>query len=268
MPGREVASAGGKVRLFVEPALDDGARVVLTAPQAHYLLHVMRAHAGDCVRLFNGRDGEWLARIDEAGRRDCTLVSERRTAEQQADWDLWLVFAPIKKTPADYLAQKATELGVSVLQPVFTRRTIVSRVNTERMRANAIEAAEQSGRLTVPEIREPLDLAQLLANWPRDRHVLFCDETGGPPILEALPRGSAAPWAVLIGPEGGFDESERTMIRANPATVFASLGARILRADTAALAALAVWQAMYGHREMGPPRVRGDHRGESQCGKG
>jgi 16S rRNA (uracil1498-N3)-methyltransferase len=251
MPDREVASAGGKVRLFVEVALCEGARVVLSAPQAHYLRHVMRAHAGDRVRLFNGCDGEWLARIDEAGRCDCTLVCERRTAEQKADCDLWLVFAPIKKTPADYLAQKATELGVSVLQPVYTRRTIVHRLNTERMRANAIEAAEQSGRLTVPEIREPLDLARLLANWPRDRELLFCDETGGPPILEALSRSSAGSWAVLTGPEGGFDESERTMIHAHPATVPASLGARILRADTAALAALAVWQALNGHRETG-----------------
>jgi 16S rRNA (uracil1498-N3)-methyltransferase len=263
MPDREVTFRGGKGRLFVEAALREGARVVLSAPQAHYLLHVMRARAGDRVRLFNGCEGEWLARIDEAGRRDCALVCERRTAEQEADCDLWLVFAPIKKTPVDYLAQKATELGVSVLQPVFTRRTIVHRLNTERMRANAIEAAEQSGRLTAPEIREPLDLARLLANWPRDRQLLFCDETGGPPILEALSRASAGPWAVLTGPEGGFDESERTIIRAQPATVPASLGARILRADTAALAALAVWQALYGRRNTGPR-----FRGEAQCGKG
>lgn len=251
------------MRLFVEAALHDGVRVVLSAPQAHYLLHVMRARAGDYIRLFNGRDGEWLARISEVGRRDSALVCERRTAEQATDCDLWLVFAPIKKTPSDYLAQKATELGVSALLPVYTRRTIVHRLNMERMRANAIEAAEQSGRLTVPEIREPLDLARVLASWPRERRLLFCDETGGPPILDALSHAPIGLWAVLTGPEGGFDETERTMIRAHPATVPTSLGARILRADTAALAALAVWQALYGHRETGPP-----FRGEAQCGKG
>ncbi len=196
--------------------------------------------------LFNGRDGEWLAQMVEATRRDCVLACERQTAVQTTDDDLWLVFAPIKKTPADYLAQKATELGVSLLQPVFTRRTIVRRVNLERLRANAIEAAEQSGRLSVPELREPLELARLLGNWPADRKLLFFDEAGAPRVLEALadaPRGS---WAVLIGPEGGFDAEERALIRALPSTLPASLGGRILRADTAALAGLAIWQAQCG----------------------
>jgi 16S rRNA (uracil1498-N3)-methyltransferase len=156
------------------------------------------------------------------------------------------VFAPIKKTPADYVTQKATELGVSVLQPVFTQRTIVRRVNTERMRANAIEAAEQSGRLTVPEIREPLELPRLVHEWPNYRSLLFCDEGGAPPILEALANVRNGRWAVLTGPEGGFDDDERTLIRALPATVPASLGTRILRADTASLASLAIWQAQRG----------------------
>ncbi|HTT84335.1 MAG TPA: 16S rRNA (uracil(1498)-N(3))-methyltransferase [Rhizomicrobium sp.] len=234
------------MRLFVETLLAVGARLPLAPAPSHYLLHVMRARIGDHVSLFNGRDGEWLARIVEAGRRECAVECERRIVEQGGDDDLWLVFAPIKKTPADYLAQKATELGVSVLQPVITRRTIVHRVNTDRMRANAIEAAEQSARTTVPEIRPLIELSRLLSRWPQERRLLFCDEAGGPPIREALSNRAAAPWAVITGPEGGFDDTEREMIRALPATVPASLGARTLRADTAALAALAIWQAQCG----------------------
>ncbi|HEY1612973.1 MAG TPA: 16S rRNA (uracil(1498)-N(3))-methyltransferase [Rhizomicrobium sp.] len=239
----ELLYPGGKVRLYVEAALGAGVHVAPDTQQTHYLLHVMRAGVGSHVRLFNGRDGEWLARIDSVTRRDCSLVCESRTAAQERSCDLWLLFAPVKKTPADYLAQKATELGVSALQPVFTRRTIVHRVNSERVRANAIEAAEQSGRLTVPEIREPVDLEKIVAQWPRDRRLLFCDEGGAPPMLEAIAGKTHGPWAVLTGPEGGFDPEERAMIRAMAAAVPVSLGKRILRADTAALAALAICQA-------------------------
>jgi len=242
----DLTAPGGKVRLFVEQPLGTGARVTPSAAQAHYLLHVMRARVGDHVGLFNGRDGEWLANIAEVTRRGCVLVCERQTQAQTQDDDLWLVFAPIKKTPADYLSQKATELGVSVLQPVITRRTIVQRVNGERLRANAIEAAEQSGRLSVPEIREPLELARLVRDWSKERHLLFCDEGSAPPMPDVLAKAPAGPWAVLTGPEGGFEEEERTLIRALSATVAASLGKRILRADTAALAALAIWQAQCG----------------------
>lgn len=242
----ELTSPGGKLRLFVEQPLGQGARVAPSAAQSHYLLHVMRARVGDPVSLFNGHDGEWLGQIAESTRRDCVLTCERKTQKQTTDDDLWLVFAPIKKTPADYVTQKATELGVSVLQPVFTRRTVVRRVNAERMRANAIEAAEQSGRLTVPEIREPLELSRLVQEWPRNRNLLFCDEGGAPPILQSLANTRNGLWAVLTGPEGGFDDDERTLIRALPATVPVSLGKRILRADTAALASLAIWQAQRG----------------------
>ncbi len=242
----ELEYPGGKVRLFVEEPLAEGDRLSLPPAQSHYLLHVMRARPGNRVNLFNGRDGEWLARIAETTRRACTVECERKIAEQGRDDDLWLVFAPIKKTPADYLTQKATELGVCALQPVITRRTIVHRVNTERMRANAIEAAEQSGRTTTPEIRGPLELPKLLSTWPKERRLLFCDEAGAPPIREALASQRSASWAVIIGPEGGFEDAERDMIRALAATVPASLGKRILRADTAALAALAIWQAQCG----------------------
>jgi 16S rRNA (uracil1498-N3)-methyltransferase len=237
---------GGRVRLYVEAPLGEGARVEASEAQTHYLLHVMRAKAGNRVSLFNGRDGEWLAHIAEITKRGCRLVCERQTRAQTATPDLWLCFAPIKKTPSDYLAQKATELGVRVLQPVMTRRTIVSRVNLERLRANAVEAAEQSDRLTVPEAREPVSLERLLANWPSERRLLFCDEAGeAPPIAETL-RGATDAWAVLTGPEGGFDPAERQAIRASGAVIAVSLGPRILRADTAALAALAVWQAVAG----------------------
>lgn len=234
------------MRLFVEQPLLEGARVVPSPAQSHYLVHVMRARAGDRVGLFNGRDGEWLATIAESTKRDCVLICDVQAAAQTVDDDLWLVFAPIKKTPADYVTQKATELGVSTLQPVYTRRTIVRRVNTARMFANAVEAAEQSGRVSVPEIREPLELGRLLEHWPHERRLLFCDEAGAPPILQALAGMPTGPWAVLTGPEGGFDESERAMIRALPSTIAVTLGARILRADTAALSALAVWQAQCG----------------------
>ncbi len=243
----DLSYSGGKVRLYIKAALGDGVRVAPNDGQAHYLLHVMRAKIGDRVGLFNGRDGEWLAQIVDAAKRGCTLQCQRLTARQAEVPDLWLVFAPIKKTPADYLAQKATELGVRALQPVITRRTIVSRVNVERLRANAVEAAEQSGRLSIPEVREPQSLDKLLEAWPKTRRILFCDEAGeARPIVEAVRTAPDGPWAVLTGPEGGFDPAERAALRAQHYVMPVSLGGRILRADTAALSALSVWQAVRG----------------------
>jgi 16S rRNA (uracil1498-N3)-methyltransferase len=244
---REVTEPGGKVRLYVEGDLGDGAELTLSDAQAHYLLHVMRAHVGDRVRLFDGRNGEWLAEIAGISKRSCVLRCLKQTEAQGEVPDLWLAFAPIKKTPADYLTQKATELGVRVLQPVTTRRTIVTRVNIERMRANAIEAAEQSGRLSVPEVREAVAFDKLLANWPDDRRILFCDEAGdAQPIAAALKETPAEKWAVFTGPEGGYDPAERAALRRLPLVTPVTLGPRILRADTAALAALAVWQSLAG----------------------
>jgi len=244
----QLEEPGGTVRLYVEAPLAGGARVEANEGQAHYLLHVMRAKVGDRVSLFNGRDGQWLARLDQVSKRGCALVCEKPTRAQTESPDLWLCFAPIKRTPADYVVQKATELGVSVLQPVITRRTIVSRVNLERMRANTIEAAEQSDRLDVPEIRETVSLDKLFANWDANRRVLFCDEGGdAQPIAEALGsslKGEA--FAILTGPEGGFAPAERDAIRAHGFVIPISLGPRILRADTAALASLAIWQAIVG----------------------
>jgi len=247
MSENDLRYEGGKLRLFVGDPLRAGARVVPDDAQSHYLLHVMRARTGDRVSLFNGSDGEWLARVVGLSKRSCSLECERQVEPQVEVPDVWLCFAPIKKTPADYVVQKATELGVRVLQPVFTRRTIVTRVNLERMRANAVEAAEQSGRLGVPETREPLAFDKLLVSWPKDRRLIFCDEGGdAKPIAQVLASEKDQPFAIFTGPEGGFEPAERDALRAQPFVLPVSLGPRILRADTAALAALAIWQSVRG----------------------
>jgi 16S rRNA (uracil1498-N3)-methyltransferase len=243
----DLKEAGGLTRLFVTATLEPGATVTLDDGQTHYLLHVLRAKAADCVLLFNGRDGEWQAQIAVAGKRGVVLAVQRQTAGQAGVPDLWLAFAPVKKTPSDYLAQKAAELGVSKLQPVFTRRTIVTRINDERLLANAVEAAEQSGRLSVPQIGVAVTLEKLLSNWPRERALFFCDEGGDAlPLAEVAGKAGDGPAAILTGPEGGFDPVERDSLRALPFVVPVRLGPRILRADTAALAALAIWQAIKG----------------------
>ena len=239
-----ISEAGGKVRLYVNAPLGAGVAVAADDGQAHYLLHVMRAKPGQRVSLFNGRDGEWLAEISAAGKRGVTLTGLKQTEAQAGVPDLWLVFAPVKKTPADYLTQKATELGVAKLQPVFTRRTIVTRVNQERLTANAVEAAEQSGRLSVPEIGEAAPLEKILSAWPKQRRIYFCDEGGDAKPLADV--AGAAPAAILTGPEGGFDPAEREALRALSFVTPVTLGPRILRADTAALAALSIWQSSKG----------------------
>lgn len=255
--GRREAAVQVGVRLYVEADLAAGAEVALDPAQAHYLRNVMRREPGEAVRVFNGRHGEWRAVIAALGKGKGALTIEAETRAQASEPDLWLLAAPIKRTAIDFVAAKATELGVSAIQPVFTRRTAVSRVNAERMRANVIEAAEQCERLTVPEARAAERLDTVLAAWAPGRRLLFCDETrAGRPIAEALAdqRGRAErrdtpdPWAILIGPEGGFAPEELARVRALPAVVPVSLGSRLLRADTAALAALAVWQAMLGER--------------------
>ncbi len=243
----ELAEAGGKTRLYVTGNLGQAATVTLDEGQSHYLLHVLRGKAGSRVSLFNGRDGEWLAEITQAAKRGVTVTCLSQTRMQAGPIDIWLAFAPVKKTPSDYLVQKATELGASVLQPVFTRRTIVSRINQERMAANAAEAAEQSGRLNVPEIREAVTLEKLLSDWPKERRLLFCDEGGDAKAMTQAARESrGGPSAILTGPEGGFDPGERAALRALPFVMPVTLGPRILRADTAALAALAIWQSIAG----------------------
>jgi len=234
-------------RLFVTEALSPGAEISPAQGQAHYLVNVLRLKAGARVLLFNGTDGEWLAEVAEAGKRACTLKVLDRTRAQTEPGDLHYLFAPLKRARLDYLVQKATEMGASLLQPVMTARTVSERVNLERMRANVIEAAEQCGILSVPEVRAPVKLSDALESWDAARRLILCDEgapTGDP--LAVLAQLEPGPLAVLIGPEGGFTEEERETIRAKPFVTVLSLGPRILRADTAAVAALALVQATLG----------------------
>jgi 16S rRNA (uracil1498-N3)-methyltransferase len=234
-------------RLFVEADLAAGLSVGLAAPQTHYLRTVLRLAPGDAVALFNGRDGEWLARIDALGRGSGSAVVAARRREQRAEGDLWLAFAPIKRARVDFLVEKATELGASELRPVWTRRTAVERVNLERLRLVAVEAAEQSERLTVPLLHAPVALDRLAAEWPTGRRLLLLDESGAsPPVAEALAGAPAGLWAVLVGPEGGFAETELDALKKLPFVCPVGLGPRVLRADTAALAGLAVFQALRG----------------------
>lgn len=236
-----------RFRLFVSADLIDGAHMTLPREQAHYLANVMRAQAGETVSVFNGRDGEWLARLDVVSKNAATLTAERQTRPQASEPDLWLLAAPIKRERVDLVAEKAAELGASALWPVFTRRTVMSRVNAERLSAHMVEAAEQCERLTVPELKEPVALDKALAGWDAARPLLFLDESGGgAPIAEALAALPEGPLAVLVGPEGGFDDHERVLLARLPFATPVSLGPRILRAETAAIAALAVVQAVRG----------------------
>ena len=235
-----------KIRLYVVDDLAPERVLGLPADQAHYLRSVMRGRQGQQITLFNGRDGEWQARIEGLGKGWASLAVGERRREQAGEPDLWLCFAPIKRSRIDVIAEKATELGVSRLQPVFTRRTDAARINLKRLQARAIEAAEQCERLSVPELCEPLPLDRLLAAWPADRGLIYCDEREGAQSLPALARSQAEhrAWAILIGPEGGFEAAERAQILALPAAHSVTLGRRILRTETAALAALAAWQML------------------------
>ncbi|HUC68747.1 MAG TPA: 16S rRNA (uracil(1498)-N(3))-methyltransferase [Stellaceae bacterium] len=236
-----------KTRLYVTTDLAGGLSIGLPPSQAHYVKTVLRLEKGAALALFNGRDGEWLGRIDGVGKGWCSVTLYEQHRLQQAAPDFWLLFAPIKRGRIDFLVEKATELGVAVLHPVLTQRTMVERVNLDRLRANAIEAAEQTERLSVPELAEPESLLRLMARWPAPRRLLLCDESGAaPPIAETLRHAAPGPWAVLVGPEGGFAETELDALRKLPFVSPVGLGPRVLRADTAALAALAVLQAFIG----------------------
>jgi 16S rRNA (uracil1498-N3)-methyltransferase len=234
-------------RLYVDAPLEDGAAVALDRAQAHYLTHVLRLNAGDRVLLFNGRDGEWTATI-AGGKRTAALAVGAKTRAQTATADLHYLFAPLKAARLDYMVQKAVEMGASRLQPVLTRHGQVARVNLDRMRANAIEAAEQCGILALPEIAAPVTFARYAAERDPARYLVFCDEDASlanpAATLGQVPPQSQL--AVLIGPEGGFAEDERATLLAQRNVVRLSLGPRILRADTAAVAALAVVQTVCG----------------------
>lgn len=238
-------------RLFVDTPLSSGPLPV-DGPAAHYLAGVMRLKIGDPVKLFDDRTGEWLATAASVGKRDLVLDVTERLREREAVPDLWLCAAPIKKGRVDWLAEKACELGVDRLVPVVTRRTVVDKPNTDRLRTHMIEAAEQCGRTALPQVAEPVKLTALLRDWPADRTLFFADETGGAPALAAM-HAHAGPAAILIGPEGGFDADERAAIRAHPQAVGIGLGPRILRAETAAAAAVALWMAAAGDWAAEPP---------------
>lgn len=228
-------------RLFVAAPLGKGVRVELDAGQANYLGNVLRMKAGGELLLFDGTSGEWLARIAEAGKKRMTIAVERRTREPEIIPDVWLAFAPVKRARIDWLVEKATELGAARLIPVTTQRTIVERLNLDRLRAHIIEAAEQCGRTLLPEQAEPITLARFLQG--NTRTLYFADENGGDPAAIAFKPGAAT---ILVGPEGGFTDEERAAIRAAPNAHPISLGPRILRAETAALAALAAYMTIAG----------------------
>ena len=238
------------IRLFVDAPISAGAEVALSADQAHYLRNVMRLAPGATLKLFNGRDGEWRGTLATLDKKRGTVQAAERLRPQKPAADLWLVFAPIKRARLDFIAQKAAELGVSGIWPVMTRYTDVARVNDQRLRANAIEAAEQCARLDVPEILPTDRLDRALDRWPAGRRLLLCDETATEvPLAAALAAEKTRmpePWAVLIGPEGGFAPEELERLHRMDGVLRVGLGDRLLRADTAAVAALACWQAILG----------------------
>ncbi|MEO1251547.1 MAG: 16S rRNA (uracil(1498)-N(3))-methyltransferase [Pseudomonadota bacterium] len=248
-------------RLYITAALADAGVAPLDADQAHYLKSVLRRGEGDPVLLFNGVDGEFAAEIIELKKKGGLAKIGQRTRAQNAEPDLQLLFAAVKRGPVETIVQKAVELGAARLSPVTTERTVATRINRARLQAIATEAAEQSGRLSVPEIDELHRLDAILDDWPTDRRLMFCDEAGDNPDQEwGGEKGRAAPaldalkafdsgadkWAILIGPEGGFAPAERAMLREKPFATPVTLGPRILRADTAAIAALSLWQAALG----------------------
>ena len=249
-------------RLHVTADLAIGAEIAADERAQHYLRNVMRRAAGDPVVLFNGRDGEFAAEIARLDKRALTLRITAKRRDQDQVPDLWLCFAPLKKDAVDFLIEKGTELGVAAFQPVVTRRTVASRINLERLGANAIEAAEQTERLSVPEIRPAIGFDAMLESWPRERRMILCAEAGpARPIADVLseltgPAASVSPanaWAIFCGPEGGFHVSELDRLRDLPFVTPVGLGPRILRADTAALSALAVFQAILGDGKLRPP---------------
>jgi 16S rRNA (uracil1498-N3)-methyltransferase len=232
-------------RLFVETALGEGVAMPIEGNGAHYLISVMRVREGDVVLLFDGHSGEWAATAEQVRKRDLVLRCERQTRPAETVPDFWLCAAPIKKGRIDLIAEKACELGVARLAPVRTERSIVDKLNLDRLHAHLVEAAEQCGRTALPELAEMVALPAMLGNWPEGRALFFADETGGIPITDAF-AANPGPAALLVGPEGGFTPAERDLIRAVPQARPISLGPRILRAETAAIAATACWMALNG----------------------
>ncbi|MGJ8615309.1 MAG: 16S rRNA (uracil(1498)-N(3))-methyltransferase [Sulfitobacter sp.] len=236
-----------KIRLYVDHPLGPGQSLTLDKAQAHYLFGVMRLAVGAAVLVFNGRDGEWRADVAEAGKRGGVLICTDMTKPLQMPPDLWLMFAPIKKARTDFIVEKAAEMGAARIVPVMTAFTNAGRVQRDRLQAHAIEATEQCGGTYVPEVTEAVKLDRLLHDWDKSRQIMFCDEAlaGG---AAKLPVGTepTPPWAILIGPEGGFSDKERTRLHGLDCAHPVTLGPRILRADTAAVAAMTLWQDRLG----------------------
>lgn len=233
-------------RLFVAETLAAGAAVRIEGNPAHYLARVMRVAPGDVVILCDNVTGEWAARVVDAGKRDVVLEVAEMLRAREAVPDLWLCPALLKKDRFDLILEKATELGAARIQPLVTRRCVADKLNLERARAITTEAAEQCARTALPELAEPVKLDALLAGWPAGRALFFADENGGEPAAAAFAAHKGSPAAILTGPEGGFDDAERAAIRAHPAARAITLGPRILRGETAAIAALAAWMATAG----------------------
>lgn len=233
-------------RIHIPESLAKTAEITLSREQAHYLTGVLRLSAGDAVRAFNGRDGEWLCYLATVTKKSASLRCERHTADAKPPPDIDYVFAPLKHARLDYMVQKATELGARRLRPVITQRTVAERVNLDRMRANVIEAAEQCNLVHVPEVLEPQKLASVLAEWDGSRSLVYCDETLGVVSPVQSLKDLKTPTAVLVGPEGGFTDDEKQMLKSQSFVIPISLGPRIMRADTAAIAALTLVQAAAG----------------------
>lgn len=243
MPATPAWPPASLPRLYIDEVLSAAATVQLDGAASNYLGNVLRLQPGARIKLFDNRTGEWLAELTEIGRRRATAVLRDHLKPREPVPDLWLLFAPIKRGRIDWLVEKATELGVARLLPVLTNRTVVDRLNLDRLRAHSVEAAEQCERTALPELAPPVPLATALRDWPAERPLYFADEEGGAPLIDAAERG---PSAILIGPEGGFTAEERDTIRALPAARPVSLGPRVLRADTAAIAAVSLWMATGG----------------------
>ncbi len=243
-----MARSQGRVpRLYCEQTLDADSELPLSREASHYLVTVLRLGEGAAVRLFNAIDGEWQCRIAQANRKAARITCDERLRTVKLPPDIDYLFAPLKSARLDYLTQKATEMGVRRLCPVITRYTVADKVNLDRMRANAVEAAEQCNMVYVPDVAEPEKLAKILTGWPDDRTLIFCDERAdGASPVDTLNRVKPGPMAVLLGPEGGFSDEERDMILSLPNAVALSLGPRIMRADTAAVAVLALVQSVLG----------------------